>query len=44
MTEAGGMVQAIEHLPGKLEALSSNPSAAKKENDAGQPMVEAKQK
>jgi hypothetical protein len=27
---AGGVVQVVEHLPRKLEALSSNTSAAKK--------------
>jgi hypothetical protein len=28
---AGGMTQAVEHLPGKFKALSSNPSTTKKE-------------
>jgi hypothetical protein len=28
---AGGVTQVVEHLPHKCEALSSNPSTAKKE-------------
>jgi hypothetical protein len=27
---AGGVTQAVEHLPNKCEALSSNPSTTKK--------------
>jgi hypothetical protein len=32
---AGGMAQAIEHLPGKHKALNSNPSTAKKKKTRG---------
>jgi hypothetical protein len=30
MRRAGGVPQVVKHLPGKCEALSSNPSTAKK--------------
>jgi hypothetical protein len=33
-SQAGEVVQVIEHLPSKYEAQSSNPSTAKKEKKA----------
>jgi hypothetical protein len=36
--EAGGMPQAVEHLPSKPEVLSSNPSMQKKKRDAAPPL------
>jgi hypothetical protein len=36
-----GMVQVIEHLPGKYKALSSNPNTIKKKKWPGFPVVHA---
>jgi hypothetical protein len=39
---AGGMAKAVEHLPNKRKALSSNPSTAKEKKRKGKKKKKAK--